>query len=79
MFHEKRLPILATYLIGMLKGYLFSNGRHTKGGGGGTFYVKNSIYEGKELDLGAGPAHLKLCWVTPPRDLCKDETRPVSE
>ena len=50
-----------------------------RGGGGGTFSVKNSIYEGKELDLGAGPAHLKLCWVTPPRDLCKDETRPVSE
>ena len=35
MFHEKRLPILAIDLIGMLKGYLFSNGRHTKGGGGG--------------------------------------------
>ena len=30
------------------------------------FSVKNGIWKGKGLDLGAEPPHLKLCWVPPP-------------
>ena len=38
------------------------NGRYTKG----VHFVKNSIYKGKGLDLGAKPLRTKLYWVAQP-------------